>query len=147
VIGGQWQGIDEACAILERITAETVRADVASAAMLTVSRGVAETIAVGLPRREPAPDMADSITAARVDTDVEPGVAVVEIGPRRSHPHAFLVKFWEFGTSKLAALGIMRSVWDETEPRFWRQVFAQMRPAYERAARRHARATSAGAKA
>lgn len=139
MIGGKWEGLDEALAALNAIVHETSRADVAAEAMLVVAKPIAWEMGQNARRRPPEPDMADSIVAARVDERQEPGVAAIEIGPRRSHPASFRVRFWEFGTAKHSADPFMRPVWDDNEPTFWRRVIAAMRPAYERAVHRHAR--------
>lgn len=144
MIGGHWTGVEGAAEALVGIASACARDEVVAAAMLAAAKPVVEDMRARAPRREPAPDMADSLDAVRItEAGGASGVVVIEIGPRRSKPHSWIARFIEFGTSKMPAQPFMRPTWDEHEGQFAARVVAAIRPAYARAVARYSRRRSA----
>lgn len=141
MLTGQWEGMAEAMKVLDSIVSDVCRDDVVAAALLEgVGRPMAAEMRARAPRRPPAPDMADSITAVRAsEARSEPGTVTIIVGPRKSHPHGYVAKFVELGTSLLAARPFMRPTADEWEGSIPERFVRAIRPAYERAVARFAR--------
>jgi HK97 gp10 family phage protein len=131
MIGGRWSGTAEATHALVQIATECARDEVVGAAMLKVSRPIAEEMGAALYQRvtRRSGETGEAIEAQQVDKDQTPGVVVVEIGPRR-RTAGFKVRFWEFGTSRLPARPFMRPIWDEHESTFSTAVTAALGKAY-----------------
>lgn len=141
MLTGQWEGMAEAMEALDAIVSEVARDEVLANALLSAAgRPMAADMRERAPRREPVPDMADSITAVRTtEARGEPGTVTVTIGPRKSHPHGFVAKFVELGTSTRPAHPFMRPVFDEWQSRISQEFVRAIRPAYERAVARFAK--------
>jgi len=139
MIGGHWTGVTGAADALVGIATQCARDEVVAEAMMKVFRPIVAEMAARAPRRPPAPDMAESLAVARVqDSGTPEGVVVVELGPKQGAPHAYLVRFWEFGTSRNAARPFMRPTWDEYESTFSASVTAALQKAYATVAKRFA---------
>lgn len=134
MIGGEWD-MKAAAASLERFATQFARDEAIGAALVTAAKPVAAEMAADAPRDPPRPDMADAMAAA-VSVELSgPGVVCVSIGPKKSHKHGFLWRFYEWGTSKLAALGIMRKTWDGRAAGFTASFVQAIRGHYEKAIR------------
>jgi HK97 gp10 family phage protein len=147
MIGGHWTGVAGAADALVGIATQCARDEVVAEAMLQAAKPVvadmqARATSLGIHQTG---QMVESLGAARVtDEGTGEGVVVVEIGPGRSAKHARLVRYWEFGTSKLAAKPFMRPTWDESERTFSTAVTAGLRKAYETVAARFAARAARG---
>ncbi len=150
MIGGKWEGWDEAKAALERIASEVTRDEVLEAALLDVTRPIAAEMGEALYTKvtRVTGETGESIEAAR-NKDEEVGTVAVKIGPRTKGSRAslassgFKVKFWEFGTSRLAARPFMRPTWDAHEGSITQRFVAAIRPAYDRALAKFSRRSAA----
>ncbi len=137
MIGGEWdRGV--AAAALESLANEFARDDVIGRALAKTAMPVAADMRAEAEghRRPPAPDMADAIAVGVSEELSEPGNVCVKVGPRKAHKHGFLWRIYEWGTSKLAAWGIMRRVWDGHRPGFTERFVANITPAYVAAVQR-----------
>lgn len=146
MIGGSWQGVDGAAEALVGIATQCARDEVVAEAMLQAAKPVVADMqirATDLGIYETGA-MVESLGAARTSDGASEGVVVVELGPRRGAKHGQLWRFWEFGTSKLAAKPVMRPTWEEYRSIFPMAVTAALRKAYQTVAARFAARAARG---
>jgi HK97 gp10 family phage protein len=136
MIGGQWAGIEGAVEALVASATLVSRDEEVSRAMLkgaalVVERAAENTRAVGAVETGA---LAESFHAARdKGTESGGGVVTVVIGPRRMAPHSWLLRFFEFGTSKMSARPILTPAWESSEREFVATVVEALRDGFRRA--------------
>jgi len=126
---------------LESLADELTRDKVLAGALLSgVGRPLAEEMVGACVRLPPAPDAADSIAAVVAKDEAEAGTVTVRVGPRKSHPHSFVVRWIEKGTSKMPARPFMRPRYEEWRDQITPRFVEALRPYYKRAVARARRA-------
>ncbi len=146
---GKWTGLEEAVAAAQALGQELATEKVllpvlreqAEPLLAEVQRGVATLDNPKTPEK-----LADEFVIAVSRAERAEGRALVQVGPKR-RGRGFVVAFFEWGTSKMAARPTVRPAWDSFAPGFPAACAAALRAKTAELVRRLSRRAVKGARA
>jgi len=136
---GTFTGWPETERLLDTILNEATKEDLIADALLHAAEPIVETAQQHARRR--SGQMAESIRVKRVESEEATHQVIVKVGADTRRPHWQLFHLHELGTSKMSAQPMVRPAWDENRGTFPDRVGSEIMPAFDRAAKRHARRT------